>query len=78
MKDIPISIIYVVAFSALVYVFAAFSITGIGIEHVAKHYQKDTAIDASFELKGLKWMAQVIYVAAFFGMTANTLAMINS
>ena len=78
LKDIPRSIIYVVTLSSFVYVLAGFAITGIGIGPISRLYDADTALAISFEMIGIKWMGQVVYIAAIFGVTACSLAMINS
>ena len=74
--DIPYSIMYVVGMSCLIYTLAGVAMTGIGIGHISRNHDADTALALSFEMIGIKWMGQLIYIAAICGVTTCSLSSI--
>ena len=67
-KDIPRAIIHQVLYTAVIYIFVAFAVNGVGR---LENFQGETAIAEVFEAIGHKWVAGFIYLCAFLGITAS-------
>jgi APA family basic amino acid/polyamine antiporter len=77
-RDVPKSILITVSTITIIYLVVGMATVGIGIGPASRNHDADTALAISFELLGLKWMGQVVYIAAMFGVTACSLTMIIS
>jgi APA family basic amino acid/polyamine antiporter len=67
-KDIPRAIIHQVLYVIVVYILVAFFVNGVAR---LENFQGETAIALAFEARGHPWVAGVIYLCAFLGITAS-------
>jgi basic amino acid/polyamine antiporter, APA family len=67
-KDVPRAIIHQVLYVMVIYIVVAFFVNGVGR---MENFQGETAIAMAFEAIGHPWVAGVIYVCAFLGITAS-------
>ncbi len=67
-RDIPRAIIHQVLYVMVIYILVAFFVNGVGR---LENLQGETAIALAFEAVGHPWVAGVIYLCAFLGITAS-------
>jgi basic amino acid/polyamine antiporter, APA family len=67
-RDVPRAIIHQVIYTAIIYIFVAFAVNGVGR---LENFEGETAIALAFEAIGHPWVAGFIYLCAFLGITAS-------
>mmetsp|Transcript_21360 Transcript_21360/g.20509 ORF Transcript_21360/g.20509 Transcript_21360/m.20509 type:complete len:246 (-) Transcript_21360:436-1173(-) len=68
LKDVPKSMVHSILYVAIIYILISISIFGVGR---LQDFEEETAMARVYEAKGLSWMALVICICAFFGITAS-------
>lgn len=67
-RDVPRALIHQVLYVLVIYVAVAYVVNGVGR---LENFEGPTAIALAFEAIGHPWVAGIIYLCAFLGITAS-------